>query len=373
MQQEWEISMQLSPGKGPHRRLDGHTVRRGGGMPLCLLLLSLLAGCTAATSAAPRQVDQPPVLALPSALAQKLSGYHIYVTDLETGDVAELGVFTRHVSESVHGLGLSPDGDTLYVTDIQNMELDAFSLSSPRGFASSSAGPAHTAHIGIYPVHMVSNGHVIFVTNYGQASISVIDALTWKRVKTIAVCANPHGIVMSPDGRHVYASCNGGHAIAVIDVSSLTLATTIPLPAFSGPYGIATSGDGRYVYASDNLNGRLMVIDATTNTYLASVEVGTHPMLIVRSPDGKRLYVANNGSRSISVLDIGTDPADPTVLVSTVPVAGYPHGLALTPDARYLIVANTYGDTLSVIDTGTNTVIGTIRAEKFPNDVVITG
>jgi YVTN family beta-propeller protein len=159
----------------------------------------------------------------------------------------------------------------------------------------------------------------------------------------------------------------------VIDVSSQTLVTAIPVPAFSAPYGIATSADGRYVYASDHLNGRLMVIDATTNTYLGSVEVGSRPMLIVRSPDGKRLYVANNGSHGISVLDIGTDPADPTVLVSNVPVAGLPHGLALTPDARYLVVANTYGDTLSVIATSTNTDIGTIQAEKFPNDVVVTG
>jgi YVTN family beta-propeller protein len=318
-------------------------------------------------------VDQPPVLALPSALAQKLSAYHIYVTDLETGDVAELGVFTRHVSESVHGLGLSPDGRTLYVTDVRNNELDAFSLSNSRGFASSGAGPAHTAHAGVFPVHMVSNGHVIFVTNFGQASISVIDALTWKPIKTIRVCANPHGIAMSPDARHVYAACYGGHAVAVIDVAAEALVTTIPVPPFAGPYGIATSADGRYVYASDHLNGRLMVIDATTNTYLGSVEVGSRPMLIVRSPDGKRLYVANNGSHSISVLDIGTDPADPTVLVSNVPVAGLPHGLALTPDARYLVVANTYGDTLSVIETSTNTDIGTIQAEKFPNDVVVTG
>jgi YVTN family beta-propeller protein len=145
------------------------------------------------------------------------------------------------------------------------------------------------------------------------------------------------------------------------------------MPALSAPYGIATSADGRYVYASDDYTGRLMVIDASTNTYLRSVEVGAHPMLIVRSPDGKRLYVANNGSRGVSVLDIGADPADPPVLVPNVPVTGYPHGLAVTPDGRYLVVANTYGDTLSVIDTSTNSDIGTIRAEKFPNDVLITG
>jgi YVTN family beta-propeller protein len=220
---------------------------------------------------------------------------------------------------------------------------------------------------------MVSNGKVIFVTNFGQDSISVIDAVSWKLIKTITVCAQPHGIVLSPDGRYVYASCYGGHAVAVIDVANQALITLIPTPSLSAPYGIATSADGRYVYASDDYTGRLMVIDATTNTYLRSVEVGAHPMLIVRSPDGKRLYVANNGSRGVSVLDTGSDPADPRVLVSNVPVAGYPHGLAVTADGHYVVVANTYGDTLSVIDTSTNVDIGTIHAQKFPNDVLITG
>jgi YVTN family beta-propeller protein len=367
------MSMQWSRRMEPRRRLERQTVQRGGAILLWILLVAGLAGCTDRTSTPPRQVNQPPVLVLPSALAQKLSGYHIYVSDLETGDVAEIGVVTRHVSESVHGLGLSLDGGTLYVTDIQNDELDAFSLRGPQGFASSGSEPTHRVRTGVLPVHMVSNGHVIFVTNFGQDSISVIDAVTWKLIKTVEVCAQPHGIVLSPDGRYVYASCNGGHAVAVIDVATETLVTTISMPALSAPYGIAVSADGRYVYASDYYTGRLMVIDASANRYLRSVEVGAHPMLIVRSPDGKRLYVANNGSRGVSVLDIGGDPANPQVLVSNVPVAGYPHGLAVTADGHYLVVANTYGDTLSVIDTSTNVDIGTIRAEKYPNDVLITG
>jgi YVTN family beta-propeller protein len=367
------MSMQWSPENESRRRFERYTIQGGGAILLWLLLVAGLAGCADRTSTPPERVDQPPVLALPSALAEKLSGYHIYVSDLETGDVAELGVVTQHISESVHGLGLSTDGDTLYVTDVQHDELDGIPLSGPQGFASSPSGPAHEAHAGVLPVHMVSNGQVIFVTNFGQDSVSVIDAVTWKLMKTIAVCAQPHGIVLSPDRRYVYASCNGGHAVAVIDVATQALVTLIPMPALSAPYGIAISADGRYVYASDYYTGRLMVIDATTNTYLRSVEVGAHPMLIVRSPDGKRLYVADNGSRGVSVLDIGSDPADPQVLVSNVPVAGYPHGLAVTPDGHYLVVANTYGDTLSVIDTSTNVDIGTIRAEKFPNDVLITG
>jgi YVTN family beta-propeller protein len=326
------------------------------------LLAVLVSGCSTTTT-------RLPLLPLPKQLA----GYHVYVSDLETGDVAELGIFTRHVSESVHGVGLSADGKTLYVADVAGNSIDAFSLSGSQGF-DSSAKATHTAPTGLFPVHMVNtlDGRTIFVTNFDESSISVIDATTWKRIKNIPVPDKPHGIVLSPDGRFVYASCYGAHAVAVINVATETLAATIELPTSSQPYGIGISADGRYVYASDTLTGRLLIINTTTDTYAGSVSIGLHPALIARSPDGKLLYVANGGSSSVSVLDIDTDPAHPRV-VATVHVQGYPHGLAVTPDGRYVVAANTLGDTLSVIDASTNHVVATIKGEKYPIDVVITG
>lgn len=329
-----------------------------------LLVAGLVSGCGGTST-----TTRLPVLQLPKQLA----GYHVYVSDLETGDVAELGTFTRHVAESVHGIGLSADGKTLYVADVAGNAIDAFSLSGSQGF-DSSAKATHTAPTGQFPVHMVNtpDGRTLFVTNFNESSISVINATTWKVIKKIQVPAKPHGIVLSPDGRSVYASCYGAHAVAVINVATETLAATVELPVASQPYGIGISADGRYVYASDNLTGRLLIINARTDTYVGSVQIRLHPALIARSPDGNLLYVANGGSRSVSVLDIGTDPAHPKV-VGTVLVQGYPHGLAITPDGRYVVVANTLGDTLSVIDTSTNHVVATIRGEKYPIDVVITG
>jgi YVTN family beta-propeller protein len=305
-------------------------------------------------------------------LPAQLAGYHVYVSDLETGDVAELGVFTRHVAESVHGVGLSTDGKTLYVSNVVGNDLDAFSLASPDSFVTGAA-PTHVAPTGLFPVHMVNtlDGRTTFVTNFDESSITVIGATTWKVIKTIQVAQKPHGIVLSPDGRFVYASCYAAHAIAVIDVATQTLVDTIQVPVASQPYGIGISSDGHFVYASDTLTGRLMVVNTVTRKYVGSVQIGSHPALIVRSPDGKLLYVANGGSRSVSVLDIGTNPGNPKV-VATVPVVGYPHGLAVTPDGRYVVVANTLGDSLSVIDAGTNTVVATIAGEKYPIDVVIT-
>ncbi len=334
-----------------------------------LALCLLLAGCSGGgarvgPTASPSAARALPLLARPAALAP----YTVFVTDLATGDLDELGIATLHVSQSIHGLGLSADGRTLYVSDISDDRLVVYSL------AGGKIGAEHAVRVGDQPVHMVStlDGRTIFVTNFQGQSVSVVDATTWTRVKDITVPANPHGIVLSPDGRWAYVACYGAAAIAVLDTRSTTLAATIPMPQLSQPYGLAISADGRYVYASDNLRGRLLVVSTATHALVGSVPIGVRPALIARSPDGRTLYVANGASHTVSVLDLGADPAHPTVR-ATVAVDGYPHGLAVTPDGRYVVVADTFGHDLSVIDARTNTVAATIPAENEPNDVLIPG
>ncbi len=328
---------------------------------LGLVLAYMLAGC-GGTSRPSVSTAALPILPLPG----QLSGYHIFVTDLVTGDLSELGIATTHVSRSIHGLGLSSDGQTLYVTDISGSRVIAYALHG------ATLGDTHAAPVGNSPVHMVEtlDGRTIYVTNFGGASISVIDVATWTQKRTIAVPAAPHAIVLSPDGRLAYVSCYGGAAIAVLDTQQATLAATITLPTGSQPYGIALSRDGRFLYASDNLTGRVFVVDTRSRQLLPAVLVGNHPALIARSPDGATLYVTNGGSHSVTALDIGSNPARPRVR-ATISVDGYPHGLALTPDGRYLVVANTISRNISVIDTQSEQVIATIPGEKFPNDVII--
>ena len=59
-------------------------------------------------------------------------------------------------------------------------------------------------------------------------------------------------------------------------------------------------------------------------------------------------------------------------MVATIPVGLGPIGVAITPDGTRVYVTNDNSDTISVIDTATNTVVATIPVGSGPVAVAIT-
>ena len=110
----------------------------------------------------------------------------------------------------------------------------------------------------------------------------------------------------------------------------------------------------------DTNTGQLIDTNTGTPTTFDSITVGTSPSALLL--DGNRLYVANTGSNSVSVIDtttyklIDTNPS--LSGTQSISVGSSPSALALGPGGR-LYVANTGSNTVSVIDTttGTDTLI----------------
>jgi YVTN family beta-propeller protein len=72
------------------------------------------------------------------------------------------------------------------------------------------------------------------------------------------------------------------------------------------------------------------------------------------TPDGKKVYVANQFSDSVSVIATGSN----SVVGDPIPVGDDPIGLAVTPDGSKVYVANNRDDNVSVIATATDRVVG---------------
>src|SRR5512147_632455 len=70
-----------------------------------------------------------------------------------------------------------------------------------------------------------------------------------------------------------------------------------PAPAESpATASAAPASSGELVYVTNEDSRNLTVIDATTDSVVATIEVGTRPRGVKVSPDGRTVYVALSGS-----------------------------------------------------------------------------
>ena len=111
------------------------------------------------------------------------------------------------------------------------------------------------------------DGSRLMVTNYGRDSVSVIDTDTWPgRGDGRGRPSEPFAIAMGGDTDRAYVSTVSPayDSIEVIDMSTNTVVATHPLALSVSD--LVVSADGRYVYASRNGAGGadVAVLDTTT-------------------------------------------------------------------------------------------------------------
>ena len=133
----------------------------------------------------------------------------------------------------------------------------------------------------------------------------------------------------------------------------------------SYPQAVAVSPDGSRVYVANYGGDSVSVINTATNAVVATVSVGRRPSGVAVSPDGSRVYVPIEDSK-VKVINTATN-----AVVATVGVGSYPEGVAVSPDGSRVYVANYYDDSVSVINTATNAVVATVGVGSSPYGVAV--
>ena len=171
-----------------------------------------------------------------------------------------------------------------------------------------------------------------------------------------------------------YVTTSFDGTVSVIDTATNKVVGT-PIKVGSIPVGVAVTPDGKQVYVTNSNSDSVSVIATATNTVVATIPVGNLGDFaegIAVTPDGKHVYVANAGfDTTVSVIDTATN-----MVVATVPVVGGgPYGVAVTPDGKHAYVTNAISSfTVSVIDTVTNGAVATIAlpVNNEPFEVAVT-
>lgn len=143
-----------------------------------------------------------------------------------------------------------------------------------------------------------------------------------------------------------------------------TVAATIS--NMSNVLGSALTLDGSRLYAANDGNSTVTVVNTSTRAITATINVGSNPRSVAMSPDGKRAYVTNYSSNSVSVISTATN-----AVTATISGFSSPQGIAISPDGTKLYVGNIGGQSISVVSTTLNTITTNIALGRSPWGVVI--
>lgn len=202
----------------------------------------------------------------------------------------------------------------------------------------------------LYISHMSAGDLVVFNLNSRSVERTVSDL-----PRTTAVWSVP------ALGK-VYASVPGHHHVAVIEARTLRVEARVGQIGF--PDGIAYAPSVNKVYVSDESGGGELVIDGPTNRIVTRIPLGGEAGNTVYDPGSGHILVAVQTRNEVVAID---PRSDRVIARHQLPGASHPHGMSVDPDGRLLFVANEGNATLFIVDLRTMRVTGQVSVGEDPD------
>jgi YVTN family beta-propeller protein len=205
------------------------------------------------------------------------------------------------------------------------------------------------------------DGRWVYASSDGDSVVSVIDTTTDSVTDTIDVGMTPHGLAITPDGSKVLVSGFGTDSVEAIDTSTNQVVWQVPVPQ---PHNIAITPDGATAYAGGQKQGaeQLAIIDIGTGAETGSIPLDHTPRALNVSPDGADLAYTLAGIDALQILDLSTQQLD-----TQVPTGASPHHPMFSPDGKLGMVVSQGPGTLDVFDPASYTPAGKVKVGEMPH------
>ena len=348
----------------------------------------------------PRSVFRSAALAL--AVSLTLGAPPAFAIGKTTASAAtEAAVQRKPIAQGLYELAFSPKQNAVFVA-------------SSGGFGDA-AGPAQVLRLNPetlaveariplerkgFGVVLDDAGDRLYVGNTVDTSVTVVDTAANKAIGTVQLMEKVVGkdgkaaythdlrelVVDAPNHRlYVTGHSGDGSVLFVVDTQTLKVINTIPGLGNAKAPGLALDAKGKRVYTS-NLLAEVVTVGTDSGKVEQRFKVSAEqPMNIALDPEGKRLFVTDQGSemiRKYQASSSGFESKHPgqRVLVldrttgkelASIPTDAGPLGILLDAPRKRLYVTNRDGGTVTAYNSDTYKQVATYAVPTHPNSLAL--
>ncbi len=188
-----------------------------------------------------------------------------------------------------HPIAVTEDGTHAFIASLATNQLMGMSTESGETTLTRLGGDTQT----LVQFAMTPDGNTMLAGGQRTGQLLLFDASEAPALTvtdTLQVGKQPWHPVISGDGTTAYVPNKMSHSVSVVDLTNPSVTTTIEGKGLAQPHGTVLSPDGRYLFVSNNNRkgtytpegdnskaGTVTVIDTKTNEITKVIEVGTYP------------------------------------------------------------------------------------------------
>ena len=234
------------------------------------------------------------------------------------------------------------------------MPQDRVRAPSSRGPTLGSPAVSAVVPVGKRPCALAvdSAGSAVYVVNDKDGTLTTIDSVTRKVVRTMRVGRDPSGVAFDEVSRNAYVTNRRDHTVSVVDVDRRVVTATIKVGSWyaeGGPEGVAVDPDSRTAYVTDSWD--VYVIDTSSHKVAAKINVGTRSRAIAIDPATRTAYVITNDDSTVSMIDLNGRAVTSKFKVGRKFILAHPNGVVVDP-GQFVYTATNNG-TVCVFDVAT--------------------
>ncbi|HEV3036405.1 MAG TPA: cytochrome D1 domain-containing protein [Candidatus Angelobacter sp.] len=158
------------------------------------------------------------------------------------------------------------------------------------------------------------NNEHIFVTSIRGRQVNMIDLRTLEYIAEIPVGGVPRPIAVDREEKNMYVALSDFHGFVIVDIPARKVVHKVEFPALppgtdlrpllnTATHGLMLTPDGKELWAASVPTGNVFVYDVQSGKVAPPIAVGQLPNWIAFSPDGRYGCITNTGSNDCSIVD----------------------------------------------------------------------